>query len=107
MGTVIQEPGLNSVEGEVRSGFRNVDHGVCTEMEDCVGGGTVFFLPYFCSSTRTVSTYGDMEVRECSHTTMYSVCTEQMGTRPLTCAQWRSVECTPEYMVPRNFCLTE
>lgn len=95
MGTVIQEPGLNSVEGEVRSGFRNVDH----------GGGTVFFLPYFCTSS--VSTYGDMEARECSHTTMYSVCTEQMGTRPLTCAQWRSVECTPEYMVPRNFCLTE
>lgn len=44
MGTVIQEPGLNSVEGEVRPGFRNVDHGVCTEMEDLVGGGAVFFL---------------------------------------------------------------
>lgn len=40
MGTVIQEPGLNSVEE--RSGFRNVDHGVCTEMECLDGGRTEF-----------------------------------------------------------------
>lgn len=56
MGTVIQEPGLNSVEGEVRSGFRNVDHGVCTEREDLVGGGTVFFLTYFCASAVSTGT---------------------------------------------------